>query len=103
VLVVFSRGGVPEGIPLTLLALEKGAELTDRIHFGGAAGVAGEIEMFAAAANEMTWVFIELGAAVIGLAILARLAHRLGGPILARFTEPRQRPQMVPTELPTQE
>jgi CPA2 family monovalent cation:H+ antiporter-2 len=34
--------------------------------------------MFAAAANEMAWVFIELGAAVIGLAILARLAHRLG-------------------------
>jgi CPA2 family monovalent cation:H+ antiporter-2 len=26
----------------------------------------------------MSWVFIELGAAVIGLAVLARLAHRLG-------------------------
>jgi CPA2 family monovalent cation:H+ antiporter-2 len=26
----------------------------------------------------MSWVFIELGAAVIGLALLARLAHRLG-------------------------
>src|SRR3984957_6190263 len=34
--------------------------------------------MFAAAATEMTGVFIELGAAIIGLAILARLAHRLG-------------------------
>jgi CPA2 family monovalent cation:H+ antiporter-2 len=34
--------------------------------------------MFAAADAGRSWVFIELGAAVIGLAVLARLAHRLG-------------------------
>ncbi len=34
--------------------------------------------MYAAADAGMSWVFIELGAAVIGLALLARLAHRLG-------------------------
>jgi CPA2 family monovalent cation:H+ antiporter-2 len=34
--------------------------------------------MFAAADAGMTLVFIELGAAVVGLALLARLAHRLG-------------------------
>jgi monovalent cation:H+ antiporter-2, CPA2 family len=34
--------------------------------------------MFAAADAEMSQVFIELGAVVIGLALLARLAHRLG-------------------------
>jgi CPA2 family monovalent cation:H+ antiporter-2 len=34
--------------------------------------------MFGAANPEVAWVFIELGAAVIGLAILARLAHRFG-------------------------
>jgi CPA2 family monovalent cation:H+ antiporter-2 len=34
--------------------------------------------MFAAADAGMTGVFIELGAAVIGLALLARIAHRLG-------------------------
>jgi monovalent cation:H+ antiporter-2, CPA2 family len=34
--------------------------------------------MFAAADAEMAQVFIELGAVVIGLALLARLAHRLG-------------------------
>jgi CPA2 family monovalent cation:H+ antiporter-2 len=34
------------------------------------------VPVFAAA--ETAWVFIELGAAVIGLAVLARLAHRLG-------------------------
>src|ERR1700752_286224 len=34
--------------------------------------------LLAAASAEMSWVFIELGASVIGLAILARLAHRLG-------------------------
>ena len=33
---------------------------------------------FAAARPELSWLFIELGLAVIGLAILARLAHRLG-------------------------
>ena len=33
---------------------------------------------FAAADAGMAWVFIELGAAVLGLAVLARLAHRLG-------------------------
>ena len=33
---------------------------------------------FAAAAAEVPWVFIELGAALVGLAVLARLAHRLG-------------------------
>jgi CPA2 family monovalent cation:H+ antiporter-2 len=31
-----------------------------------------------AAGTEMSWLFIELGAAIIGLAVLARLAHRLG-------------------------
>src|SRR5262245_5603998 len=36
------------------------------------------LPVFAAADAEMSWVFIELGAAVIGLALLARLAHRLG-------------------------
>jgi CPA2 family monovalent cation:H+ antiporter-2 len=36
------------------------------------------LSVFAAADAEMSWVFIELGAAVIGLALLARLAHRLG-------------------------
>jgi CPA2 family monovalent cation:H+ antiporter-2 len=34
--------------------------------------------VFAAADADMGWIFIELGAAVIGLALLARLAHRLG-------------------------
>jgi CPA2 family monovalent cation:H+ antiporter-2 len=34
--------------------------------------------MFAAAGAGMTSVFIELGAVIIGLALLARLAHRLG-------------------------
>src|SRR5215831_12678893 len=34
--------------------------------------------MFAAANDEVSWIFIELGAAVIGLAVLARLAHRYG-------------------------
>lgn len=33
---------------------------------------------FAAADAEMPWVFVELGAALVGLAVLARLAHRLG-------------------------
>ena len=34
--------------------------------------------LFAAADADVAWVFIELGAAVFGLAILTRLAHRLG-------------------------
>lgn len=34
--------------------------------------------MFAAADAGLAWVFIELGAAVLGLAILTRLAHRFG-------------------------
>jgi CPA2 family monovalent cation:H+ antiporter-2 len=34
--------------------------------------------LFGAADAPMDWVFIELGAAVLGLAVLARLAHRLG-------------------------
>src|SRR6516164_5542821 len=34
--------------------------------------------LFAAAGAGLAWVFIELGAEVIGLALLARLAHRLG-------------------------
>ena len=34
--------------------------------------------LFAAADAQVSLVFIELGAAVIGLAVLARLAHRLG-------------------------
>jgi CPA2 family monovalent cation:H+ antiporter-2 len=38
--------------------------------------VLGLLPLFAAA--DMPWVFIELGAALVGLAVLARLAHRLG-------------------------
>ena len=34
--------------------------------------------LLGAANVQGAWVFIELGAAVIGLAVLARLAHRLG-------------------------
>jgi hypothetical protein len=34
--------------------------------------------VFAAAPGDVSLVFIELGAAVIGLAVLARLAHRFG-------------------------
>src|SRR5947199_10375689 len=34
--------------------------------------------LFAAADPGLAWVFIELGAAVFGLAILTRLAHRFG-------------------------
>ena len=34
--------------------------------------------LFAAADAQAAWVFIELGAAVLGLAVLTRLAHRLG-------------------------
>jgi monovalent cation:H+ antiporter-2, CPA2 family len=34
--------------------------------------------LFAAATEQVSLVFIELGAAVMGLAVLARLAHRLG-------------------------
>src|SRR5213080_4698426 len=34
--------------------------------------------LFGAADAQVAWVFIELGAAVLGLAILTRLAHRLG-------------------------
>ena len=34
--------------------------------------------MLAAAADDVSWVFIELGAAIVGLAILARLANRWG-------------------------
>jgi CPA2 family monovalent cation:H+ antiporter-2 len=34
--------------------------------------------LVAAADAQAAWVFIELGAAVLGLAVLARLAHRLG-------------------------
>ncbi len=34
--------------------------------------------MLAAAASDASWVFIELGAAIVGLAILARLANRWG-------------------------
>src|SRR5436309_15478633 len=33
---------------------------------------------FAAADAPLAWIFIELGAAMLGLAILTRLAHRLG-------------------------
>jgi monovalent cation:H+ antiporter-2, CPA2 family len=36
------------------------------------------VPLLAAAQGEVAWVFIELGAAVIGLAILARVAHRFG-------------------------
>src|SRR5436853_7601247 len=41
-------------------------------------GVSQPLRLFAALPQDMSWIFIELGAAVIGLAILARLAHRLG-------------------------
>jgi CPA2 family monovalent cation:H+ antiporter-2 len=34
--------------------------------------------LFAAADTDLAWVFIELGAAVLGLAVLTRLAHRFG-------------------------
>src|ERR1700722_9549760 len=34
--------------------------------------------LLAAVDNQVSLVFIELGAAVVGLALLARLAHRLG-------------------------
>src|SRR4051812_15151587 len=41
--------------------------------------VRGTASMLLAAADaDVAWVFIELGAAVLGLAILTRLAHRLG-------------------------
>jgi monovalent cation:H+ antiporter-2, CPA2 family len=36
------------------------------------------LPVFAAAPGDVSWVFIELGAAVIGLAVLARLSHRFG-------------------------
>jgi monovalent cation:H+ antiporter-2, CPA2 family len=36
------------------------------------------LPLFAAADADLSWVFIELGAALVGLALLARLAHRLG-------------------------
>jgi NhaP-type Na+/H+ or K+/H+ antiporter len=41
-------------------------------------GISQSHSLFAAADDQVSWVFIELGAAVIGLAVLARLAHRLG-------------------------
>src|SRR6516162_6897287 len=34
--------------------------------------------LFAAAEVQVAWVFIELGAAILGLAVLTRVAHRLG-------------------------
>src|SRR5580700_11825931 len=34
--------------------------------------------LFAAAPVDVAWVFIELGVAILGLATLARIAHRLG-------------------------
>ena len=34
--------------------------------------------LVAAADTQLAWVFMELGAAILGLAILTRLAHRLG-------------------------
>src|SRR5437879_5076719 len=38
-----------------------------------------QADLVVAAANgDVSWIFIELGAAVIGLAVLARLAHRFG-------------------------
>src|SRR5439155_8982634 len=41
-------------------------------------GVSQPLLLFAAGPGDISWVFIELGAAVIGLAVLARMAHRLG-------------------------
>jgi monovalent cation:H+ antiporter-2, CPA2 family len=38
----------------------------------------GSLVLFAAAEDQTAWVFIELGTAVFGLAVLTRLAHRLG-------------------------
>jgi len=36
------------------------------------------VHLFAAAAVDVAWVFIELGVAILGLATLARIAHRFG-------------------------
>jgi CPA2 family monovalent cation:H+ antiporter-2 len=36
------------------------------------------LSLFAAGEGDVSWVFIELGAAVIGVAVLARLAHQFG-------------------------
>ena len=36
------------------------------------------VVLFAAADVPVAWIFIELGAAILGLAVLTRLAHRLG-------------------------
>src|SRR5229473_1180852 len=41
-------------------------------------GFSNTLALFGAAHADVSWVFMELGAAVIGLAVLARLAHRLG-------------------------
>jgi monovalent cation:H+ antiporter-2, CPA2 family len=41
-------------------------------------GISQALPLFAAGHGDVSWVFIELGAAVIGLAVLARLAHRFG-------------------------
>jgi CPA2 family monovalent cation:H+ antiporter-2 len=44
----------------------------------GPLGGSHALALFAAAHGDLSWVFIELGAAVIGLAVLARIAHRFG-------------------------
>src|SRR3954452_6588673 len=41
--------------------------------------------MSLAAADDVSRVFIELGAAVVGLALLARLAHRFGVPAIPLY------------------
>ena len=41
-------------------------------------GASPALPVLAAVADDLSGVFIELGAAVIGLAVLARLAHRVG-------------------------
>jgi len=41
-------------------------------------GVLHVLAVLATAEEQASWVFLELGAAIVGLAVLARLAHRLG-------------------------
>jgi monovalent cation:H+ antiporter-2, CPA2 family len=41
-------------------------------------GVLHVLPVLANAEEQASWVFLELGAAIVGLAVLARLAHRLG-------------------------
>jgi CPA2 family monovalent cation:H+ antiporter-2 len=49
-----------------------------RLHFAALQIDFGPLAVFAAALGDISWVFMELGAAVIGLAVLARIAHWFG-------------------------